>query len=224
MRRIAALMLALGAGGALAQARDPAWNNTVSLGAGGSHVLGNPAAKVKVTEYSSYTCARCAAFAVQSEGPLRIGYVSSGRVSFEVRHYLRNAVDLTVAMLVECGPKENFFLNHTAFLRRQASWIAPLASASDSQKRRWFYGPLVQRNRAIADDFGLFAIMESRGYDRMQTDRCLGDQAAADRIAAQSQAAVDQGIVDAPRFFINGTLAAGVDSWSRLQPLIDKGL
>lgn len=224
IRTALALSLAACASAASGAPKTVGWNYTVSIAPGGSHVLGNPDAKVRVVQYSSYTCSRCAAFAVQSEAQMQIGYISSGRVSFELRHYLRNAVDMTVAMLVECGPPERFFLNHTAFLHRQDSWIGPLSTASDGQKRRWHYGTLLQRNRAIASDFGLFRIMEARGVSRTETERCLADQSVANRIAAQSQAAVDQGIIDAPRFFINGAPVAGVDNWAALRPQIDKAL
>ena len=39
------------------------WNTTVTLSPMGGHVLGNPGAAIKITEYASYSCHFCAEFA-----------------------------------------------------------------------------------------------------------------------------------------------------------------
>lgn len=223
--RIPALILAGAALVAIGAApKSIGWNSEISAGADGSHVMGNPEAKVRITEYVSYTCKACSAFAVQSEAPLRIGYISSGKVSFEVRQILRGPVDLTIAMLAECGTKERFFMRHTGFLRRQASWMKPVASASPAQQQRWKYGTLAQRNRAIASDLRLYDLMEGMGINRNITDRCLTDQAVAERITAQSNSSQALGITNPPGLAINEKLLDGVTTWAELRPLIDKSL
>ena len=200
------------------------WNHVVNLGADGSHVLGNPAATVKLTEYISYTCQACARFTAESEGPLRIGYLTTGKVSVEVRHLLRDPIDLTVAMLANCGPKDKFFLNHTAFMRSQATWIKPLGSASAAQRSRWTTGSLVQRNRAIASDFRLYAVMQSRGYDRITADKCLADQALAQRLGNQAKQGYSMGIRSTPAFTINGKLLDDTSTWAELRPQLDASM
>jgi protein-disulfide isomerase len=222
--KLAFLGLAALASAAGAAPKTVGWNHVVSLGADGSHVLGNPAAQVKLAEYISYTCPACARFTTESEGPLRIGYVSTGKVSVEVRHLLRDPIDLTVAMLANCGPKEKFFLNHTALMRSQSTWIKPLGSASAAQRSRWTTGTLVQRNRAIANDFRLFAIMQSRGYDRMTADKCLADQAMAQRLGNQAKQGYSLGIRSTPAFTINGKLLDDTSTWSELRPQLDASM
>lgn len=197
------------------------WNTTVTLSPQGGHMLGNPDAPIKVTEYVSYSCHFCAEFANQSEGPLRIGYISSGKVSFEVRNLLLNSFDLPLAMLVECGPKERFFLNHIAFYRRQQRWLDKLQDLTKAQTVRWGSGTMAQRNRAIASDLQLYDIMESLGFDRMQVDKCLTDEAAAARIKAQSDAALDLGVSGTPSFAINGSLMEDIHDWPALRRVID---
>lgn len=222
--------LAFAAVAALASAAGAApktavgWNHVVNLGADGSHVLGNPAATVKLTEYISYTCPACARFTAESDGPLRIGYLTSGKVSVEVRHLLRDPIDLTVAMLANCGPKEKFFLNHSALMRSQATWIKPLGSASPSQRSRWTTGTLVQRNRAIASDFHLYAIMQTRGYDRMTADKCLADQALAQQLGNQAKQGYSLGIRSTPAFTINGKLLEETSTWAELRPQLDASM
>lgn len=200
------------------------WNGVVVLGADGSHVVGNPQAKVKLTEYISYTCPHCATFTVEAEGALQIAYVTSGRVSVEIRHMLRDPIDLTAAMLTNCGAKEKFFQNHAAFMRRQAQWIDPLGKASRAKRQRWVSGTLVQRNRAIASDFHFYEIMAARGYDRSAVDRCLADAAMAQRIGKQAKDAYTLGVRYTPSFTINGQLLEDTSEWSELRPQIDASL
>ena len=97
---IAAAMLLPIAGGHAAPAN---WTTTVAVTPSGGHVLGNPAAAHKLTEYISYTCPHCAQFDREASDPLRIYYVMSGKLSVEVRHFVRDPIDLTVAMLTNCG-------------------------------------------------------------------------------------------------------------------------
>jgi len=216
LRRIAILLaavlgLATAAGGAA-----PNWLATVALTPQGSHVLGNPAARLKVTAYISYTCPHCAEFERVSDAPLRLGYVAQGKVSFEVKHLLRDPVDATVAQLANCGPKEKFFANHATFMRRQNDWIAPLASATAAQRQRWSSGDHAAQRRAIASDFHLYEIMESRGYRRADLDRCLADEALARRIAGHTVEAEKLGFESTPSFSLNGTPLIGTYSWLTL--------
>jgi len=200
------------------------WNYTVTRTAQGSHVLGNPAAKVKLANYVSYTCPHCAQFEVQSDGPLRLGYVATGKVSVEVRHYVRDPVDLTVALLTNCGAKEKFFLNHSAFMRSQKTWLAAAAQTSPAQRSRWNNGPLRARTQAIAGDLKLYPIMASRGYDRNTTDRCLADKAKADLLAKGTQEAVKLGLQATPSFAIDGVLLEAIHDWAALRPQLDSRL
>ncbi|MDE2412550.1 MAG: thioredoxin domain-containing protein [Sphingomonadales bacterium] len=200
------------------------WNVTVAVTPAGSHVLGNPAAKLKLTEFVSYTCPHCSHFEREADGPLRLAYVRPGKVSIEVRHVLRDPIDLTVAMLTNCGSKDKFFLNHTVFMRSQDTWIKPLVSTTEAQRARWSTGDLGARNRAIASDFHFYEIMATRGYDRTTVDRCLADNGMADRLAKQAQAASDLGVTGTPSFAINGTLLSGTNEWSVLKPQIDAAL
>lgn len=219
------LRLAALAGAALllsaATPKSIGWNYTVTRTAAGSNVLGNPAAKVKLTKFISYTCPGCARFEVEAEGALRLGYIASGKVSLEVRHYLRDPVDLTVAMLTNCGAKEKFFLNHGAFMRSQKVWIGRIASSSEVQRARWTSGTLAARTRAVASDFKFYEIMASRGYDRSSTDRCLADAAMAQRLAKQTEDGEKLGIHATPSFAIDGGLLIGTHDWALLRPQLD---
>lgn len=222
-----ALALALAAGAAAVQAQtkpSPAapkrnWNTAVTVTPQGTHILGNPAAEVRLTEFVSYTCPHCAQFETQADGPLRLTFVVGGKGSVEVRHFVRDPVDMTVALLTNCGPAEKFFGNHSAFLRSQMRWIGPLNNPSPAQKARWTSGAFAQRTRAIAKDFGFYPMMQSRGYTPSQVDACLANEALAKRLAASTAEATEKLFVTGtPSFAIDGTVLTGTHSWQALRP------
>ena len=201
------------------------WNAAVVRTALDSHVLGNPNAKVKLVEYISYTCPHCAHFEQESDAQLRIGFIATGKGSIEVRSFVRDGIDMTVALLTHCGAPNRFFANHSAFLRSQQTWIAPVLAATEAQKARWYGGPLPQRTRAIASDLHFYDIMEKRGYSRAETDRCLANTALAGRLAQHTQDAAQKDYVNGtPSFMLNGVPLAGTYSWAALKPQLEAAL
>jgi hypothetical protein len=194
------------------------WNTVVAVTADGAHRIGNPEAKVRLTEYVSYTCPHCAAFTQEADDRIKVGYVFPGNVSLEIRHLIRDPVDLTAVMLANCGPSSKFLQNHTTFMLQQARWIGPMSSATAAQRARWTSGDGPTRRRAIASDFGFYQLMEGRGYNRPELDRCLSDDAAARRFAEQSDKDWDKPGIDAtPSFSINGLVMPGTHTWDSLE-------
>jgi protein-disulfide isomerase len=209
-----AAMLATAAGA-------PNWNAVVKAADGG-HLIGNPDAKVKLIEFVSYTCPHCAHFAVDGDGALQLAYIGPGKVSVEVRHIVRDPVDLTAAVLANCGPAAKFPRNHAALMLGQSKWITRVANTSKAQQARWYAGNGPSRRRAIASDAGFYTLMEGRGYNRTAVDKCLADEALAQRIAETSAADTQKwDVVGTPSFAINGALLAGTHDWRTLQPQID---
>lgn len=209
----ATLFLATGANGN--------WNATVVRTDGG-HRIGNPDAKVQLKEFVSYTCPHCAHFARDGDGALQLAYIGPGKVSVEIRHIVRDPVDLTAALLTNCGPAAKFPRNHSAFMHSQDKWIGLLSTASQAQRQRWYNGDKAARFRAIASDFGFYRIMEQRGYSRSQADRCLADNKMADKLAADTKKNFETySISSTPSFVLNGITLAGTHDWQLLQPQLD---
>ncbi len=196
------------------------WNALVARTPSGTHVLGNPNAKVKLGEYVSYTCSHCAEFHIASEAALRLKYVQSGAVSVEINHVLRDPVDATIAQLVNCGPPSKFLINHSMFLRSQSKWIQGITRSTQAQRTRWYTGDRATRMRAVASDFHFYDMMATRGYDRMTLDKCINDNALAERLAAISAASDKLGIDHTPSFTLNGQLLVGTSGWDLLEPQI----
>lgn len=198
--------------------------DTVVVETDAGHRVGNPDAKVKLVEFFSYTCPHCGQFALQGEGAIKLGYLMPGKVSVEYRHLVRDPVDLTVGMLVNCGATSKFIGNHEAFILHQSRWIEPLAHPTQAQQQRWRTAGATGR-RAIATDFGFYAIMERRGYRRTDVDRCLADNAMATRLAQISAREWDRpGVDSTPSFAINGVVMPGTHTWAALERQIKEFL
>lgn len=193
------------------------WNTVYERTAQG-HRIGNPDAQLQLIEFVSYTCPHCANFERESEAELRYFYVHEGHASVEVRHLIRNFVDLAAAMIAECGPEANFFGNHAVLLANQATWLNRAQNTTASQQNRWNAGPVPSRLQAIANDLELYELMASRGYNVPDINRCLNDTARADALVAASQANADEfGVQGTPSFVLNGTSLDQVHSWPALR-------
>lgn len=186
------------------------------------HRVGNPQADAKLITFVSYSCPHCANFEKQSDAALRAGYIQSGKVSVEVRHVIRNPVDLAAALATECGPEDKFWDNHRAMMRAQPKWLETVREAGPAQTQRWMSGPLPRRMRNIAADLDFYELMEGRGYSVAELDHCLSDEAAARSLAERAEA--DNAAFDipgTPSFAVNGTMLDGVHSWPGLRQALD---
>lgn len=220
MRRFL-LAMALLATAPVAMAANANWNTTFATTESG-HRVGNPDAATHLIMFVSYSCPHCANFEKQADAPLRAGYIHSGKVSVEVRHVIRNPVDLAAALATECGPQERFFSRHRAMMLSHDDWMAKAQSATPAQQQRWMSGGLPSRMRAIASDLDFYELMEPRGLSRAALDRCLSDEARATEIAATSQAqGARYSIPGTPSFVINGELLPGVHDWAALRSALD---
>lgn len=199
------------------------WNGQVGVTANGSYRLGNPDAPVKLTEYVSYTCPHCAHYQKESDPVLRLTVIPKGQVSVTVTNLLRNPIDLTVAMLTNCGDPKRFFVRHNAFFASQDTWLAKAGNMTEAQQKRWYQGATVDRMRAIASDFGFYATMSSWGLDRAQTDACLGSAAVLEKLRAQQADVASLGLDSTPSFTLNGEVLQ-VHDWASVSKAISDKL
>lgn len=223
----AAALVATAAPGQPANKAAPRAAGGAKVGVGSSvtpegyHVLGNPAARLRVVEFVSYTCPHCSHFEIESEGQLKIGMIAPGKGAIEVRNFVRDPVDMTVALITNCVPANRFFQLHTAFMRMQPQWIGPLSNATEAQRQRWTTGTFASRTRAIASDFKFYDFMAARGMDRPTMDRCLANETLAKKLAQQTDDAAEKlGVTGTPSFMIDGIVLAGTHDWDSLRPQI----
>ena len=184
----------------------------------GGHRVGNPAAQNKLIEFVSYTCPHCGEFFKEADGVLKTGGVQPGKTSIEVRHVIRDPVDMTAVALVNCGDPKKFWGNHDMFFARQDKWTTAWQLSLPSQRQRWQNGTITARMQAIAGDLGFDEMMETRGYTRAQLNQCLADTKKLQSIADASAArAKKYGVEGTPSFVLNGKLLEHVHDWAGLQ-------
>ena len=121
------------------------WAETVVITPEGGYRMGNPDAPIKIVEFASLTCSHCAEFAEAASAELRDNFVASGRVSYELRNFVRDAIDITATQLTQCGTPETFFALTDQVFAYQAGIFEKAQSASKEQQQAAFSLPPAQR-------------------------------------------------------------------------------
>ncbi|MCE2523120.1 MAG: DsbA family protein [Rhodobacteraceae bacterium] len=149
--------------------------------------LGNPDAKVIVTEYASFTCPHCGTFHQNVFGRLKSEYIDTGKILFRLREIYFDRYGLWAGIVARCGGESKYFGIVDLLFDKQDSWSRQNSPAQ-----------VAARLRGI----GLAA-----GLTDTQLDACLTDQANAEMLfAAYQEFADDDGITSTPTFIINGKL------------------
>ena len=214
-RLLALIGVALFATAAAPAAKD--WTQVVTQTPDGAFVLGNPAAKVRVVEYLSYTCPHCAAFAEESAPVLRGQMVKSGRVRLELRNAVRDKLDLAAGALARCAGKAGFFGATEAMLSSQSAWLPRGLLFIQTNEGRLGLYPEAARLRAYADGAGLTAMMKARGVNDQAIDGCFAPDALAPMLDMTKEAWGK--ITGTPTFFVNGKIVPNAH-WAELQPAL----
>jgi protein-disulfide isomerase len=200
---------------------NPAWDARLTRTPEGNHLYGNPAAKVRLVEFISYTCPHCAHYAEESKAPLLGGMVRQGKVAVEIRPFFRNLIDVPASLLAQCGPDAKFLGNHHAILAAQSQW---LVSPSAEMQKKWGDLDFAARIKTVAVDMGLYKLMLGRGYTPVQLDQCLSNRTLAEKLNKQTGEAVEKlGVQGTPSFLINGKLQ-DIYGWEQLSPRLDAAL
>jgi protein-disulfide isomerase len=193
------------------------WSETVSKTEAGGIVMGNPDAPIKLVEYMSITCSHCKEFGEQAFVPLRDNYVESGKVSFEIRNFVRDPLDLSAAILSRCGGETPFFplteqalsYQSTMFEKAQAMGEATYGSILSSAPETRFV--------RLAEQLGLIAFFQQRGISEDQAKACLADTATAEALMGDTQKAVEEyDIQGTPTFLLNGQKFDGTN-WAMVE-------
>lgn len=213
--------LALLAASVLVVGAAPNWAGSARTQPNGAYVLGNPAARVKLVEYLSYTCGHCAHFSEESKAPLRDAYVAKGLVSVEMRNAVRDRFDFAAALLARCGGASRFRGNSEALFAAQPVWLGKAQAFEAENSARLANASINDSLKLIARGVGLDAVMKARGFTSVQIDACLTSKADQDAVAAMANEAWNvRKIRGTPSFMINGAVVDGVGSWTGLEPLL----
>lgn len=166
--------------------------------------IGDPAAKVKITEYASFTCPHCANFHATVWKDLKTNYIDTGKVYFTYREVYFDRFGLWAAMMARCGGEMRYFGIVDVLFDTQKEW-----AGSDDPN-------VVVEN--------LKKIGRSVGMDDAALDVCMKDAPLAEAMVAQFEKnfAAD-GIEGTPSFMINGTKHSNM-SYEDMAKIIDEEL
>lgn len=198
-----------------------AWTETFSATPDGGYLMGNPNAPIKVIEYGALSCSHCAEFSETGFPKLRDDYVASGRVSFELRLFLLNALDMPAVLLATCGSPETAIPLSEQFWGWQRTMFANLQK-DEAAFQRISTLPVDQRFATLAQLSGMSEFFASRGIAAAQGASCLADTAKATKLAATTeQWSKEYDITGTPTFFVNGNKTS-VAGWPELEAMLQK--
>ncbi|MGB5723018.1 MAG: thioredoxin domain-containing protein [Parasphingorhabdus sp.] len=188
------------------------WSETVSKTEEGGVVMGNPDAPIKLVEYMSITCSHCKDFGDQAFAPLRDNYVDSGRVSFEIRNFVRDPLDLSAAILSRCGGEGPFFPLTEQALGYQTTMFEKAQGMDEATYTGILQSDPKVRFVRLAEQLGLIAFFQQRGISEDQAKACLADTTAAEKLMGDTQKGAEEfNIEGTPTFLLNGQKVEGTN-------------
>lgn len=193
------------------------WSETVSKTEAGGIVMGNPDAPIKLVEYMSITCSHCKDFGEQAFAPLRDNYVESGRVSFEIRNFVRDPLDLSAAILSRCGGEAPFFPLTEQALSNQGTMFEKAQAMGETTYSDILKSAPETRFVRLAEQLGLISFFQQRGISEDQAKACLADTATAEALMNDTQKAAEEfNIEGTPTFLLNGQKIDGTN-WTMVE-------
>ncbi|TCD04879.1 protein-disulfide isomerase [Erythrobacteraceae bacterium CFH 75059] len=206
---------------AVAPPAGQSWTDVVQTTPEGGFLIGNPQAPIQVVEYLSLTCPACAQFNQTGTPELKERYVSTGRVSLEMRNQIHGPHDLVLARLVRCGPEGTGAALSEQVLANQQALLEPVF-ANQAAFEQALALPEQQRFVRAAEVAGFFDFFAARGLGEQQARQCLADSASLERLAQQSQTQSEQlDIRGTPSFLVNGQKVEA-STWAQLEPVLQR--
>ena len=207
------------------QAPNGDWSQLVSQTTEGGMLMGNPQAAVKVVEFGSMTCHVCAEFATKDEPKLVDNYVKTGNVSFEFRNFVRDPLDIAMALITRCaGATPQFFTLTNGMYAEQKSFFDKIQSVPQDQLQALQSLPPAQQFQRMAQYAGVQEWAAQRGLPSGKTGQCLANQAEIDKIVQMnSDASSSYDIPGTPTFLVNGEEVKptpGQSNWQALEAAI----
>lgn len=201
-----------------AAARD--WAAVVAVTPDGGFRMGNPNAPLKLIEYGSLTCPHCAHF--DRDGvPALLKYVRSGKLSYEMRNFVRDPYDMAAAMITRCAGPRYFFPLTRQIFATQDQWTARFSSLSAAQYDQLESLQTLPKLARIANIAGLDTLAVRYGVPPAKAKACLADSKAIDQLAEIRRVGTEKyGLTGTPSFVLNGKKVENASSWDALEPAL----
>ena len=148
-------------------------------------IIGNEDAEVVVIEYASFTCPHCAFFHKNAFEELKVNYIDTGKISFEMREVYFDRLGLWAGITARCGGGSKYFAIVDLLFDKQDEWAGGLDALS-----------IANRLKAIGVAVGL---------EPDVIDACFRDGGKAVMLRDTSmEFTARDGISSTPTFVING--------------------
>ena len=147
--------------------------------------MGNPDAKVTVTEYASFTCPHCRNFHAGVLKDIKRDYNDTGKINFIYREVYFDKFGIWGGIVARCGGPERYFGIANLLYEQQAAWLG------DGDP-----GEIAGNLRTIG---------KTAGLSDAELNACFndGDKAKA-MVALYQKNALSDGVNSTPSFLING--------------------
>lgn len=201
----------------IAPPEGKSWADVVSKTEEGGYRMGNPDAPIKLVEFGALSCSHCAHFSEQASAEIAENFVASGRVSFELRHFILNPYDVAATLLATCGTTEAVIPLSEQFWAWQPTMFENAENADPAQMQLAEKQPPEQRLATLANITGMDEFFAARGIAADQGAACLANSDKASEIVKRTQKASDDyEITGTPTFLINGQ-KQDINTWSEVK-------
>ena len=168
--------------------------------------IGSPDAPITIIEYRSLTCSHCADFANYVFPELNEKYIQTGKVKFEFRPFVLNAVDLNAFKLLNSIEKKDFLSLDKMLFRDQNKWLV----TKDSNK-------ILENSTNALKKYALLYGLSEETFNDILNDKELEEWILSMRVDGTKKF----NIQSTPSFIINGEVHSGNMPFSKFEKLLN---
>ena len=168
--------------------------------------IGSPDAPITIIEYRSLTCSHCADFANNVFPELDEKYIQTGKVKFEFRPFVLNAVDLNAFKLLNSIEKKDFLSLDKMLFRDQNKWLV----TKDSNK-------ILENSTNALKKYALLYGLSEETFNDILNDKELEEWILSMRVDGTKKF----NIQSTPSFIINGEVHSGNMPFSKFEKLLN---
>ena len=168
--------------------------------------IGSADAPITIIEYRSLTCSHCADFANDVFPELDEKYIQTGRVKFEFRPFVLNAVDLNAFKLLNSIEEKDFLSLDKMLFRDQNKWLV----TKDSNK-------ILENSTNALMKYALLYGLSEETFNDILNDKELEEWILSMRVDGTKRF----NIQSTPSFIINGEVYSGNMPFSKFEKLLN---
>ncbi len=164
--------------------------------------IGLKSAKVKIVEFSDFTCPHCARFALEAFPRIYEEYVKTGKVQLTFKHFLISHFSIQPALASRCAHEQGKFWEYHEELFKQLLKAGPPAFNKEN----------------------FLNIAKELGLDVEKFKQCYESNRYIEAVRRNHEEGRSMGVQGTPTFLINGDTIYGYPSYESIKAVIDMHL